>query len=221
MATVKSVSFDLETKTFDKAVEENIALVKAETKNILLASSTQFSAGAATYTPPSMKKAVIEKKYWTRPVGFIPTLIKQGQATKKDIDMLHQGYFYKVIYNKAGIPKGTAFAYCKKLSQTKKFAKITTRGLSRVMWGKNLNSIGAKVPTVITSILKRSKDLVDVNLNDVKLLKTKEDVYQVHIQNKVASIQRYAIIALNQGYRRAEKAMTKQLKKLAQKDKQL
>jgi hypothetical protein len=88
--------------------------------------------------------------------------------------MLRKGFLFKVVYNKAGVKKGTAFAYCKKLSQTKKFAKITTRGLSRVMWGKNLNSIGAKVPTVITSILKRSKDVARVNLNKVELRSNKD-----------------------------------------------
>lgn len=220
MATVKSVSFEMQTKDFDKDVEKNVALVKAESKNILIASTTQFAAGAATYTPPSMKKAVIEKKYWTRPVKYIPTLIKNNRATQEDIEMLRQGYFFKVVYNKAGVKKGTAFAYCKKLSQTKKFAKITTRGLSRVMWGKNLSSIGAKVPTVITSILKRSKDLADVNLNIVRVT-SKKDQHIVEIQNAVASIERYAKIALNQGYYRAQKAINKELKKIAEKDKNL
>jgi hypothetical protein len=42
------------------------------------------------------------------------------------------------------------------------------------MWGKNLNSIGAKVPTVITSILKRSKDVTRVNLNKVELKSNKD-----------------------------------------------
>lgn len=220
MATVKSVSFNMQTKDFDKAVDHNIALVKAQTKNILIASSTQFAAGAATYTPPSMKKAVIEKKYWTRPVQYIPSLAKNNRATQEDIQMLRKGFLFKVVYNKAGVKKGTAFAYCKKLSQTKKFAKITTRGLSRVMWGKNLNSIGAKVPTVITSILKRSKDVAKVNLNTVNL-KSNKDQHIVQIENAVASIERYAKIALNQGYLRAEKAINKQLKKVAEKDKQL
>lgn len=220
MATVKSVSFNMQTKDFDKAVDHNIALVKAQTKNILIASSTQFAAGAATYTPPSMKKAVIEKKYWTRPVQYIPSLARNNRATQEDIQMLRKGFLFKVVYNKAGVKKGTAFAYCKKLSQTKKFAKITTRGLSRVMWGKNLNSIGAKVPTVITSILKRSKDVAKVNLNKVEL-KSNKDQHIVQIENAVASIERYAKIALNQGYLRAEKAINKQLKKVAEKDKQL
>lgn len=220
MATVKSVSFNMQTKDFDKAVDHNIALVKAQTKNILIASSTQFAAGAATYTPPSMKKAVIEKKYWTRPVQYIPSLAKNNRATQVDIQMLRKGFLFKVVYNKAGVKKGTAFAYCKKLSQTKKFAKITTRGLSRVMWGKNLTSIGAKVPTVITSILKRSKDLAKVNLNTVEL-KSKKDQHIVQVENAVASIESYARIALNQGYLRAEKAINKQLKKVAEKDKQL
>lgn len=220
MATVKSVSFNMQTKDFDKAVDHNIALVKAQTKNILIASSTQFAAGAATYTPPSMKKAVIEKKYWTRPVQYIPSLAKNNRATQEDIQMLRKGFLFKVVYNKAGVKKGTAFAYCKKLSQTKKFAKITTRGLSRVMWGKNLTSIGAKVPTVITSILKRSKDVAKVNLNKVEL-KSNKDQHIVQVENAVASIERYAKIALNQGYLRAEKAINKQLKKVAEKDKQL
>lgn len=221
MATVKSVSFQMQTGDFDKAVDSNVELIKKQTKSILISASTQFSAGAATYTPPSMKKAVIEKKYWKRPVAFIPLLIKDGKATAKDIEMLRQGYLYKVVYTKAGTKKGTAFAYCKKLSQTKKFAKITTRGLSRVMWGKDLHRIGAKVPTVITSIMKRSKDVAKVNLNKVTLKTDKEDIYVVDIENNVKNIQRYAKISLNEGYRRAQKAINKELKKIAQKDKNL
>ena len=134
--------------------------------------------------------------------------------------MLRKGFLYKVVNTKAGVKKGTAFAYCKKLSQTKKFAKITTRGLSRVMWGKDLNQIGAKVPTVISSIIKRSKDVTRVDLNDVKL-KSNNDVYEIQIINNVANIERYAKIALNQGYLRAQKAINKELKKIAEKDKNL
>lgn len=211
----------MQTKNFDKAVEENVALVKASTKQILINSSTQFSAGAATYTPPSMKKAVIEKKHWTRPVAYIPALIKENKATQQDIEMLRKGFPFKVVYTKAGVKKGTAFAYCKKLSQTKKFAKITTRGLSRVMWGKDLNQIGSKVPTVISSIIKKSKDVTRVDLNDVNLKATNEDVYEVEIINNVAKIERYATIALNKGYERAQRAINKELKKIAEKDKSL
>jgi hypothetical protein len=32
-----------------------------------------------------MKKAVIEKKYWTRPVQYIPSLAKNNRATQEDI----------------------------------------------------------------------------------------------------------------------------------------
>lgn len=221
MTTVKSVSFNIQTKDFNKAVDDNVVLIKGSTKDILINSSTQFSAGAATYTPPSMKKAVIEKKYWTRPVAYIPTLASRNRATPEDIEMLRKGFLFKVVYNKSGVKKGTAFAYCKKLSQTKKFAKITTRGLSRVMWGKDLNQIGAKVPTVITSILKRSKDVAKYDLNEVKLVAQQKDIYVVNIVNNVANIQRYAKIALNQGYLRAQKAINKELKKIAEKDKNL
>ena len=221
MATVKSVSFQMKTNDFDKAVDENVALIKSETRNILINASTQFAAGAATATPPSRNKAVIEKKYWTRPVVYIPSLAKNKTATQTDLEMLKQGYFFKVLNTKReGNRKRLAFAYCKKLSQTKKFAKITTRGLSRVMWGKDLEEIGAKVPTVITSILKRSKDVTKYDLNDVKIM-SDNDIHVVQITNNVKEIERYATVAKAKGLTRAQKAIYKEVKKIAEKDKKL
>lgn len=208
----------VDTSLVEKEINKKITKVRNSLKNIVVNASTQFAAGAATYTPPSLGKATIAKKYWTRPVQYIPTLAKNKRATQEDLEKLRQGYLFKVAYTKAGIKKGTAFAYCKKLSQTKKFAKITTRGLSRVMWGKNLPSIGAKIPTVIKSIMKRSKDTNNVELNSVQLVSNDNECH-VFISNKVAEIERYSSIAVRQGYKRAEKSMTKEIKQILEKDK--
>lgn len=164
---------------FEANAKKVIADIQSETKDILIRVSTDFADGAAKATPPSIGKASIEKKYWTRPILVLGLLIRNKypnyKPVKEDYDQYRKKMKYKVLYTKSGIKKGTAFAYTKTKAQAKKAAKIETRGLSRVMWGKNLTSIGATVPNSILKILSKSTRLNSLNFNTVKLTSDKDE----------------------------------------------
>ena len=213
----KSVRFDYDMSEFEANSKKVIEDIQHETKNMLIKASTDFADGAAKATPPSIGKASIEKKYWSRPILVLGLLIRNKypnhKPTKEDYDQYRKKMKYKVLYTKSGIKKGTAFAYTKTKMQAKKAAKIETRGLSRVMWGKNLSSIGATIPNSILRILAKSTKLNNLNFNTVKMI-SQQDEQGVEITNSVTAIERYAKKAELAGYRKVSNALMKESNKL-------
>ena len=220
----KSVKFNYDMSEFEANAKKVIEDIQHETKNMLIKASTDFADGAAKATPPSIGKASIEKKYWSRPILVLGLLIRNKypnhKPTKEDYDQYRKKMKYKVLYTKSGIKKGTAFAYTKTKAQAKKAAKIETRGLSRVMWGKNLSSIGATVPNSILRILAKSTKLNNLNFNTVKMI-SQQDEQGVEITNSVTAIERYAKKAELAGYRKVSNALMKEMKKIAEKPHEL
>ena len=139
---------------------------------------------------------------------------------KEDYDQYRKKMKYKVLYTKSGIKKGTAFAYTKTKAQAKKAAKIETRGLSRVMWGKNLTSIGATVPNSILKILSKSTRLNSLNFNTVKLASA-NDEQSVEVTNSVTAIERYAKKAELAGYRKVSNSLMREMKQIANREREL
>ena len=220
----KSVKFNYDMSEFEANAKKVIEDIQHETKNMLIKASTDFADGAAKATPPSIGKASIEKKYWSRPILVLGLLIRNKypnhKPTKEDYDQYRKKMKYKVLYTKSGIKKGTAFAYTKTKAQAKKAAKIETRGLSRVMWGKNLSSIGATVPNSILRILAKSTKLNNLNFNTVKMI-SQQDEQGIEITNSVTAIERYAKKAELAGYRKVSNALMKEMKKIAEKPHEL
>lgn len=220
----KSVRFDYDMSEFEANAKKVIADIQSETKDILIRVSTDFADGAAKATPPSIGKASIEKKYWTRPILVLGLLIRNKypnyKPVKEDYDQYRKKMKYKVLYTKSGIKKGTAFAYTKTKAQAKKAAKIETRGLSRVMWGKNLTSIGATVPNSILKILSKSTRLNSLNFNTVKLASA-NDEQSVEVTNSVTAIERYAKKAELAGYRKVSNSLMREMKQIANREREL
>ena len=220
----KSVKFNYDMSEFEANAKKVIEDIQHETKNMLIKASTDFADGAAKATPPSIGKASTEKQYWSRPILVLGLLIRNKypnhKPTKEDYDQYRKKMKYKVLYTKSGIKKGTAFAYTKTKAQAKKAAKIETRGLSRVMWGKNLSSIGATVPNSILMILAKSTKLNNLNFNTVKMI-SQQDEQGVEITNSVTAIERYAKKAELAGYRKVSNALMKEMKKIAEKPHEL
>lgn len=220
----KSIRFDYDMSDFEKNVKMVQNDIKVESKDILIRVSTDFADGAAKATPPSIGKASIEKKYWTRPILSLALLVRnkypKHKAVPEDYVQFRKKMKYKVLYTKSGVKKGTAFAYTKTKAQARKAAKIETRGLSRVMWGKNLPSIGAKVPNSILKILAKSTKLNSLDFNTVKL-SSSSDEQSVEITNKVTAIERYAKKAELAGYRKVSNSLMREMKQIAKRDREV
>lgn len=220
----KSVKLNYDTSEFEANTKKVIEDIQNETKNMLIKASTDFADGAAKATLPSIGKASIEKKYWSRPILVLGLLIRNKYSTykptKEDYIQYHKKMKYKVLYTKTGIRKGTAFAYTKTKAQAKRAAKIETRGLSRVMWGKNLTSIGATIPNSILRILSKSTKLNNLNFNTVKIVSS-NDEQGIEITNSATAIERHAKKAELAGYRKVSNALMKEMKKIAEKPHEL
>lgn len=220
----KFIKMTVDDSDFQKNVKRLQEELPEQFKKILIDSSPQFVKAAQKYTPPSLGRASIQKKFYTRPIIFLLNLVRFGrvgrfQCTPKDIQMFRKGYKYKVINTRNGGTK-KAIGYTKTQGQAKKMAKIQTRGLMRAMWGKTLNKIGAKIPNSIASLLRKGKRLSSINLSDTKL-KKKDTITQVQITNKAAESQRFVSIAISRGLKAVQRFIVRQLKKIVNKDIQL
>jgi hypothetical protein len=220
------VRFDYSLTDFIKKANEVIKEAKAESVKIIQACAAAFANGAAKFTPPSIGKNSIEKKYYERPFVVLLRLIRGGYAgmaaTEEDKQQFRNGMIYKVLDTRYPnkFRSNVAFGYCKTKGQLKKLCKIETRGLSRVMWGKDLEEIGVKVPVAIQRLLRKSPKLQSLDFNKNKIIEN-GDTVAVEIENDVARIERYGKMAEKAGYTNAEKALRVQLRLLAEKQKEL
>ena len=89
----KSVKFNYDMSEFEANAKKVIEEIQHETKNMLIKASTDFADGAAKATPPSIGKASIEKKYWSRPILVLGLLIRNKypnhKPTKEDYAQYH------------------------------------------------------------------------------------------------------------------------------------
>lgn len=222
--TSRKIKFDYDLSDFEKNVQRFIDDVQNETVDILRKVTPDFVSQAAKYTPPNIGKNSIEKKYYTRPILVLSKLIagEYNGITPSNIDIgqYKKKMKFKVLYTKSGVKKGTAFAYCKTISQAKKAAKIVNRGISRVMWGKNLETQGIKPPVSIQRLINRSPNISRYNYNSISLVKQADET-GIEIINKVKGIERYSKEAERQGYKKVFNSITRELKKIAQREVEL
>ena len=216
----KGIKFTYDLSEFEKKVNEFMTETQSKTKDILVAVAPDFSNYAAKYTPPSIGKNSIDKKFYTRPILVLSKLLAgeyQDQTpTEEDRKQIKNKMKFKVLYTKNGIKKGTAFAYTKSISQAKKAAKIANRGISRVMWGKNLSTINANVPASLQRLIRKSPSISKHDFNKVSL-KVENDETSVEVVNSVKNVQRYAKMAEKHGYKKVSSSIMRELKKIADK----
>ena len=159
--------------------------VNAKLPGILAKMAVSYGAKALQYVPPGMtsKKAGtsgkrINPKFYERPWIYLPDLRGTKKLSKFDYEMMGKKLYYRLSSNRP-LPgasshfrqvktgkKALYYYYFKTARPLKKYIKIKNRGLLKVMFGLNLQSIGEAVPRVIQSLLKKSKNLLNlVNLN--------------------------------------------------------
>lgn len=220
----KGIKFDYDMSEFEKNVNKFIKDAQDKTTDILINVAPDFANYAAKYTPPCVGKNSIEKKYYTRPILSLIKLVageyEDQTATDEDRKQLKNKMKFKVLYTKAGMKKGTVFAYTKTISQAKKAAKIVNRGISRVMWGKELSKIRADVPSSLQRLIKKSPNINRYDYNKVNITKENDET-SVNITNSVKHIERYAKIAEKYGYKKVSSALMRELKKIAEQNKEL
>lgn len=71
----KNIRLDWDQQEFEKKAEQFLKEVPEALQEILVETAPEFSKAAAKYTPPSMGKGSIQKKYFERPVLVLARLI--------------------------------------------------------------------------------------------------------------------------------------------------
>lgn len=224
-AISKSIKFKYNMDEFEKNAEKFIDEALRSGRKILVDTAPEFVKAAVKYTPPDIGKGVIDKKRYDRPILDLLKLLRGEyhglHGTTEDANQFRNHKMkFKVMYTKAGVKKDTAFAYTKTIGQAKKAARIANRGISRVMWGKDLGAIGAQKPVSLQSLLRKSPNIDKHNFNDVTI-KTANDSNILEIINRVTQIERYAQIAERMGYKKITSAIFRELKKMADKQVEL
>lgn len=216
------VKFDYDLSDFEQKAKKAAEEIREDTLETVKYCANVFSNAAAKYTPPCIGKSSIEKKYYERPYLVLIRLIRGGYAgktaTEEDREQFRNGMVYKVLDTRGRKP--TTYAYCKTKGQLKQLRRIANRGLSRVMWGKNLEEIDVKVPAAITKLIGKSPNLNKLNFNE-NTLTDDGDVVEVEIENDVANVERYAKFAEKKGYKAVEGALRHRLKAIAEKQRKL
>jgi hypothetical protein len=222
--STRKISFDWDQKEFEKNVEELIKEIPEEITDILTEAAPEFSKAAAKYTPPCIGKGTIEKKYYTRPILVLVRLIRGGyqefKATDEDRKQFKAGMVFKVLDTRSGKPKGTAYGYAKTKGAAKKLSVIHTRGLARVMWGKDLPSIKAAIPSTILRLMRKAKDLDRLNYSDASLY-SEEDETVLTIENKAKRVESFGRLAEKHGYKKIMNVIMKKLKTLVDRKQEL
>lgn len=216
----RNIRFNWSTEEFEKNLEELRNEIKGNTKDILIQNAPKFVEAAAKYTPPTLGKNTIDKAKYERPILVLSRLVNGGyyeyKATQEDINQLRKKMVYKVLNTKSGVKKGTAYAYCKTKGQAKKLSKIRTRGLARIMWGKNLEKIGAKTPNSILRLIKKSPDVNTMNYSKQSIINSNDET-SLTFENSAKFIERIADLGKRQGEKKIMNAILRDLKKMADK----
>lgn len=151
-------------------------------------------------------------------------------ATKEDFEALRNGYEYKVVNTKYGVKKGTVFAYTKGINQAKRASRIERRGLAKYSWGSMINNTtqdianqlakggehgvqpetmeifrAQKLPPIFTRLARKSPAITKYvwGTYDWDYQPSNKDVKKIKlsIENRLAQIQTYGRIAIQQGLR--------------------
>lgn len=148
-------------------------------------------------------------------------------ATKEDFAALRAGYKFKVVNTKYRITreqKRKAIAYTKGINEAKRLAKIERRGLSKYSWGANINNTmqdiqnqtssgiplnqvhiftANKLPPIFQRLARKSPAITKYTWGSYRkeVITNEQDVKGMRftIVNRMAEIQAYGRIAINQG----------------------
>lgn len=200
-----------------KKTEEVVDITKKNTKDVSLAIMPDVVSTIARFTPPSIGKNSIQKRFYTRPILYLPQLVRGKidghRANAADYVQLRSGMLYKIVYTKRGVKRHQAFAYSKSINQAKKLAKIQNRGMARVMWGKTLGDINVNTPNTILRLMRKSPNMTSLSLSKT-YIQTKNDLanIEITIENKSQNISNYGKDALRQGYKKFHNMYIRRMK---------
>lgn len=224
MEKTKRLKFNWSMAQFQRNANKFIAKLLDSSDQLVVKMATDFVGSAVTHTPPSLGKRNIQKKYWSRPILVLSKLINNEYDKFRPIAIdFHQfkaGMKYKVVNTQKkfrNARNSTPYAYTKSLAQAKKAAFIETRGLARVMWGKNLPNIHSKVPTSIQNIFNKAPKLMGLDYNKIEKQRTENETC-VQIKNSANSVTYDTLVnAMRFADKKVQNTMQRELKNMLNK----
>lgn len=199
-----------------KKFEQNLQKSAGE---ILRKCAVAFAKKASIYCPPNQGQNKIEKRFYTRPILYVPDEVKKHKR-EQDIEALRKGKLFKTEIIKKG--KWVKNHYSKTIRGIKKYTKIRNRGLFRAMFGANLEFIRQTIPSNIRGLLNKSKNLLNLKkLNSITESKEENQYSKIRIDNNAYNNESYQNKAVREGDYNAQKVMKRLLKQKAKENVEL
>lgn len=167
----------------------------------------KFAEVAGRFSPPNIGKAIIDNKYYYRPIYKLDDLAKglcrteKGRrlhATKEDFAAMRAGFKFKIMNTKHGVRPGTVYAYAKGINEAKRLSRIQNRGLTKYSWGSILNTFNSQTAaftfrseTRATRFGVQRSQSSDQQLKNRVLVQTELPVMFKRLQNKSPNIAKY------------------------------
>ena len=198
-----------------KKVEKDF---QAEAVKIIRKCATSYAKKASLYVPPGDGKkklgtAKIDKKLYYRPILYLPEEVRdpKNKMKDKDLEALKSGMLFKVVFKKRN---KTRVMYFKRIRAAKKYMRIKNRGLFKVSFGSALESIGELIPSIIRSLMSKSKNLFNLTrLN--KISESRQKDVKLTLSNEAYDNEPFAKIAIREGDKAAAKTLKNELRKAA------
>lgn len=86
--------------------------------------------------------------------------------------------------------------------------------------GKDLDQIGADIPSTIQRLIRKSPKTNNLSLNEVNVVNNAEET-TLEIENEIRGVERYAKIAEKQGYKKIMNKILRELKNIVKQEKTL
>ena len=222
---MRNINFTYDLDSMKQNIEAIMDDLNAKSiENLKYAAKVYANAAAKNTYPAPLGKPTIEKKFYERPWYFLPKLIKGEygvQPSQIDLAQYKKGMLYKILNTKGRSRKSNiAYAYCKTPADLKRLIHIDTRGLARVMWGKNLEQIGVDVPVEITRLMNKAKKLQALPYNTNTLV-SENDVHTASLTNNASNIDSAGKEAEKRADYVTSKALNTKMAKEAEKERQI
>lgn len=208
------MSYVVNTSKFKKNMRQYEKEVQAGLSGVMKKAASSYAVKASQYVPPRANgkwSKNIPAAMYKRKIYPLSALVKKDAKNRKEYaEKLRQGFRFVVPGKLHGKPHKW---FATTLRNAKKHIRIYNRGLFKVMFGVNLQSIGEAVPPIFQRLLSKSPNLSGhINLNELQL-KTGDEI-SVKISNKAFGNQSFARQAVYQGDKAAKKTIKKEFEQL-------
>lgn len=192
----KPISIELQTLRFYQNIDKLVKATGRDEMETLKVGVSEFAHFTAKETMPDDGKLNIQKKWYSRIIAeMVNKRAKDGRGVKR---------LFSVRIKKQKKPAIFRYGNAAKIA---KYKRVDYRGVGRAGWFLNVPRItGIPYTPAEEKLLQKSPKIRTVGSVNVAIMQGKT----ITIENNATDIQRYARIAMAQGYRAAKNKINRE-----------